>query len=472
MSTEWILLAVSILLMLACGLFVAAEFAFVTVDRATVDRAADEGQRGAAGVQKALTSLSTQLSGAQLGITLTNLAIGYLAEPALATLLRPPLSALFGLEEMAVSAIALAVALVGSTLITMLLGELIPKNLALALPLRIAVLTQFWMRGFTLAMKWPIRTLNGAANAILRFNGVEPQEELRSARSPNELRYLIRRSASEGALERPTADLVDRSIAFGDRTAADVRVARVRVRFLQAGDSAADLIRATQETGYSRFPVLGRDTDDVLGLVHLRQALTIEPERRERVRVGELVRPMARVPDTIELDPLLTELRTAPHQIALVVDEYGGTDGIVTLEDLVEEIVGEIADEHDRQAHDGAGHDGQGPEAGPQVGGSWTLSGLLRPDEVTEETGIVLPEHADYETVAGLVVHRLGRLAGPGDAVRVRGERSDRAEEFVPEPILIELRVEQVDQRRVDRLRLTVVDDDPDEADEDGGDRR
>ncbi len=466
MSTEWILLAVSILLMLACGVFVAAEFAFVTVDRATVDRAADEGQRGAAGVKKALTSLSTQLSGAQLGITLTNLAIGYLAEPAIATLLRPPLSTQFGIEEMAANAISLAVALIGSTLITMLLGELIPKNLALALPLRIAVLTQFWMRGFTMVMRWPIRLLNGAANAILRFNGVEPQEELRSARSPNELRYLIRRSASEGALERPTADLVDRSIAFGDRTAADVRVARVRVRFLQAGESAADLIRATQETGYSRFPVLGRDTDDVLGLVHLRQALMIEPGERDRVRVGELVRPLARVPDTIELDPLLTELRTAPHQVALVVDEYGGTDGIVTLEDLVEEIVGEIDDEHDRTA----------TPVHPRLGGSWTLSGLLRPDEVTEQTGIVLPEHADYETIAGLVVHRLGRIAGPGDAVRVRGERAQRAEEFVPEPVLVELRVEQVVRRRIDQLQLTVVDDDPEEADDSkgsgGGERR
>ncbi|WP_246186696.1 hemolysin family protein [Microlunatus speluncae] len=465
MSTEWILLAVSILLMLACGVFVAAEFAFVTVDRATVDRAADQNQRGAAGVQKALSSLSTQLSGAQLGITLTNLAIGYLAEPALATLLRPPLTALGVLNEMAVGAIALAVALIGSTLITMLLGELIPKNLALALPLRIAIVTQFWMRGFTRVMGWPIRWLNGAANAILRFNGIEPQEELRSARSPNELRYLIRRSASEGSLEGPTADLVDRSIAFGDRTAADVRVARVRVRFLQAGESAADLIRATRETGYSRFPVIGRDTDDVLGLVRLRQALMIEPERRDRVRVGELVEPLPRVPDTIELDPLLTELRTAPHQVALVVDEYGGTDGIVTLEDLVEEIVGEIDDEHDPQA----------TAASPKRGGSWTLSGLLRPDEVTEQTGVKLPEHADYETIAGLVVHRLGRIAGPGDAVRVRGERAERTEEFVPEPVLVELRVERVVRRRIDRLQLTVVDDDPgdpEDSAEAGEDRR
>ncbi|MFC7622346.1 hemolysin family protein [Microlunatus sp. GCM10028923] len=445
--TEWILLAVSLLLMLACGVFVAAEFAFVTVDRATVDRATQAGERGAAGVGRALSTLSTQLSGAQLGITLTNLAIGYLAEPAIATLLRRPLGGIAGLDETAIGAIALAVALFGSTVITMLLGELIPKNLALALPMRIAALTQLPMRAFTKAMAWPIRLLNGAANAILRFNGIEPQEELRSARSPNELRYLIRRSASEGALDRPTADLVDRSIAFGDRTAADVRVARVRVRFLWAGDSAADLIRATRESGHSRFPVLGRDADDVLGLVHLRQALQIEASRRDQVRLGELIQPVPRVPDTIELDPLLAELRAAPHQFALVVDEYGGNDGIVTLEDLVEEIVGEIADEHDRLATSVSAR-----------AGNWTLSGLLRPDEVTERTGIVLPEHSDYETIAGLVLHRLGRIAAPGDTVRVRGERAQRSEEFVPEPVEVELRVEQVVRRRIDRLRLTVVD--------------
>lgn len=447
--TELVLLAVSLLLMLACGVFVAAEFAFVTVDRATVDRAVSDQQRGAAGLSRALSSLSTQLSGAQLGITLTNLAIGYLAEPAIATLLRRPLGAIGVLDETAVGAISLAVALFASTVITMLLGELIPKNLALALPMRVAVLTQLPMRAFTKAMAWPIRLLNGAANRILRFNGIEPQEELRSARSSSELRYLIRRSASEGALDRPTADLVDRSIAFGDRTAADVRVARVRVRFLQAGDSAADLIRATRASGHSRFPVIGRDADDVLGLVHLRQALAIEPDRREQVRLGAVVAPVARVPDTIELDPLLAELRAAPYQFALVVDEYGGTDGIVTLEDLVEEIVGEIADEHDRLS--------TSVRAGA---GSWTLSGLLRPDEVTERTGIVLPEHADYETIAGLVLHRLGRIAAPGDAVRVRGERAQRTDEFVPEPVEVELRVEQVIRRRIDRIQLTVVGDD------------
>jgi len=454
--TEWILLALSILLMVVCGLFVAAEFAFVTVDRATVDRAEQQGERGAAGVAAALRTLSTQLSGAQLGITLTNLAIGYLAEPAMASLLRPLLVGVIGLAESAARPVSLTVALILSTVITMLLGELIPKNLALALPLRVAVATQLFMRGFTRVMGWPIRLLNGAANGILRWNGIEPQEELRSARSPSELRSLIRRSASEGALERPTAELVDRSIAFGDRTAADVRVARVRVRFLQAGEAVADLIQASRETGYSRFPVIGRDADDVLGLVHLRQALAVEPGQRDRVRVGELVRPIPRVPDSIELDPLLTELRRAPDQLALVVDEYGGTDGIVTLEDLVEEIVGEISDEHDRLA----------TPVRPRRGGSWTLSGLLRPDEVTERTGIRLPEHADYETIAGLVLHRLGRIGEPGDTVRVIGERAERADEFVPEPVLVELRVEHVARRRIDRLRLTLLQDDPEPGQE------
>ena len=239
--TEWLLLALSIVLMLTCGVFVAAEFSFVTVDRASVERAAAEGDNRAVGTLKALRSLSTQLSGAQLGITITNLVIGFLAEPALGSLLHDPIHAL-GLEGSAAKATAYAVALVLSTFITMLVGELVPKNIALALPLETAGFTQYPQRIFTKAMSWPIRLLNHLANGILRSFGVEPQEELRSARSPVELRSLVLRSAQEGALEGQTAELVARSIAFGGRTAADVRTPRVRVTFLEAKDTASDVI--------------------------------------------------------------------------------------------------------------------------------------------------------------------------------------------------------------------------------------
>ncbi|EFQ82565.1 hypothetical protein HMPREF0063_11774 [Aeromicrobium marinum DSM 15272] len=444
--TEVLLLALSLFLMFACGIFVAAEFSFVTVDRASVERAVAEGQRGALGTQAALRTLSTQLSSAQLGITITNLAIGFLAEPAIGRLLADPLASA-GLEGGAARFTGYALALGLSTVVTMLVGELVPKNIALALPLRTAAVTQLPQRWFTNVMAYPIRWLNGTANAILRSWGVEPQEELRSARSPLELRSLVLRSAQQGAIDDQTATLVARSIAFGSRTAADVRTPRVRVTFLEGRDSAEAVLEAARQTGHSRFPVIGRTPDDVVGIVHVKHAVGVPADRRRSTRIEDIAAPAATVPDSLELDPLLTLLRAQGMQMAVVVDEYGGTDGVVTLEDLVEEIVGDIADEHDRLfAHSRHRRDG-----------TWSLSGLLRPDEVFEETGVMLPEGDDYETIAGLMVSELGHLAARGDSItlEVRPPRGD--DEDDPAPLQVTLSVDRVDGRRIDRVTLTAA---------------
>ncbi|AXT85912.1 hypothetical protein C6I20_12445 [Aeromicrobium sp. A1-2] len=451
--TEWLLLATSFLLMLSCGVFVAAEFSFVTVDRATIERDAEAGDVGAQGTLLALRSLSTQLSGAQLGITMTNLAIGFLAEPAIGTILRGPLESA-GLEGGSVKGVAYGIALVLSTIVTMLVGELVPKNFALALPQRTAALTQWPQRMFTKAMAWPIRALNGMANAILRLLGVEPQEELRSARSPVELRSLVLRSAKQGAIDDETADLVARSIAFGDRTAADVRTPRVRVRFLEGRDTAHDVIEAARQTGHSRFPIIGRSPDDVLGIVHVKRAVAVAQDRRRSVRVSEIADPATIVPDSIELDPLLLVLREQGMQMAVVVDEYGGTDGVVTLEDLVEEIVGDIADEHDRLSS----------RSRHRRDGTWSLSGLLRPDEVEEQTGIALPEGEDYETIAGLILEKLGRIGARGDAVTLHLDRTPDDDGDDPEPLVVTLMIERMEGRRIDRVSLTVDDDGTEET--------
>lgn len=445
--TEWLLLAVSFALMLACGVFVAAEFSFVTVDRATVERQAQAGDRGAQGTLKALRTLSTQLSGAQLGITITNLAIGFLAEPAIGRMLENPLTSL-GLEDGSLRVASYAIGLTLSTIATMLVGELIPKNVALALPVKTAAATQFLQRAFTAAMALPIRGLNGMANKTLLWLGIEPQEELRSARSPIELQSLVLRSAEEGAIDDETAELVSRSIAFGNRTAADVRTPRVRVHFLEEKDSAHDLVEMARNTGHSKFPVIGKSPDDVIGVVHVKQAVGIEIERRRSVRLGELAEPAAIVPDTLELDPLLVQLREQNNQLAIVVDEYGGTDGVVTLEDLVEEIVGDIADEHDR-LHQHSRH---------RRDGSWSLSGLLRPDEVFAQTGIPLPEGDDYETIAGLVLDNLGRLSERGDEIILDVELPGD-DPLSTETVSVSLRVERMEGRRIDRIALTVLDE-------------
>ncbi|WP_235736083.1 hemolysin family protein [Nocardioides alcanivorans] len=442
--TEWILLGVAVLLVLACGVFVAAEFAFVTVDRSTVDRAAASGDAGAAAVQTALRSLSTQLSGAQVGITVTNLAIGYLAEPAIAGLIRDPLGSL-GVPDAAVSPTAITIALVLSTAGTMIFGELVPKNLAIALPLQTAKATARPQRAFTALMRGPIRVLNGSANFLVRRLGVEPQEELRSARSSTELASLIARSADQGTLDADTAVLMEKSVEFGTRTAAEIMTPRVRTQTLETNDRAEAVLDLARSTGHSRFPVLD-GADAVVGTVHVKHAVALPVHERPTTKIKHIMVKPIIVPDTIRLDPLLALLRRDGFQMAVVLDEYGGHAGIVTLEDVVEEIVGDIADEHDRL----------GARGRQRRDGSWSLSGLLRPDEVEDLADVSLPDSEHYDTVAGLVLQELGRIPMPGDVVEVPLPHPfvDGDEDRPPRQVAV-LKVERMDGRRIDRIRLT-----------------
>ncbi|KAB2811515.1 HlyC/CorC family transporter [Pimelobacter simplex] len=440
--TAWLLLGLAILLIFACGLFVAAEFAFVTVDRGQVDRAAADGDASAVGLQKALRTLSTQLSGAQVGITITNLAIGFLAEPAIAELLRGPLGDA-GVAESAVRPVAVALGLTLSTLLTMLIGELVPKNVAIALPLTTARLTQGPMRAFTAVCRGPIKVLNGSANAIVRRLGVEPQEELRSARSSTELASLIQHSADEGTLDADTAELMERSVEFGTRTAGEIMTPRVRTRSLETNDRASAVIALARESGNSRFPVLD-ESDAVVGTVHVKNAVALPLHERATTKVKHLMAKPIVVPDSLRLDPLLALLRAESFQMAVVLDEYGDHAGIVTLEDVIEEIVGDIADEHDRL----------GSRGRLRRDGTWSLSGLLRPDEVEDLTGVELPENEDYDTVAGLVLKVLGRIPQNGDTAVVPlplpGEDDDEPERRAV------LTVDHMDGLRIDRLSLRV----------------
>ncbi len=449
MITELLLLAAALLLILACGVFVAAEFAFVTVDRTDVERAAAEGSRRAEGVRSALGELSTQLSGAQVGITLTNLAIGLLAEPAIAELVRPGLEAI-GMPEASVTPVAVTVGLVLATVLTMIYGELVPKNLAIAAPMATAFATQRFMRTFTAVNRVPIRVLNDSANALVRRLGIEPAEELRSARSSTELASLIQRSADEGALDHETAELMERSVHFGTRTAAEIMTPRVRTRTLHQGDRAEVVIELARSTGLSRFPVLD-DEEVVVGTVHIKHAVALPPHERPTTRVKHLMAKPIVVPDSLRLDPLLALLREDGFQLAVVLDEYGGFAGIVTLEDVVEEIVGDIADEHDRMA----------ARARLRRDGSWSVSGMLRPDEVASITGFELPESEDYDTVAGLVLQLLGRIPAVGERVEVavpdRGDADEARER------LVTLTVEYMDGLRIDRLVLRAVEPTGDE---------
>jgi CBS domain containing-hemolysin-like protein len=443
-AMEWLLLAISVGLVLACGVFGAAEYSFVAVDRAAVERAANEGDRQAQGVRTALRHLSTQLSGAQVGVTVTNLAIGFLAEPAIASLLEAPLRAV-GVHGGAVAGVSVAIGLVLATVVTMIFGELVPKKMAIALPLPIARRTQGFIRGFTTLNTYPIKLLNGSANAVVRAVGVEPQEELRSARASDELASLATRSASEGTLDSETAHLVERSVAFGPRTAGEIMTPRVQMACVDATDPVSEVIELSGATGFSKFPVVKGSADNVVGSVHVKQAVAVPRSERSETLVREVMVDATVVPESLRLDPLLSLLRGEGFQMAIVSDEYGGTAGVVTLEDVVEEIVGDIADEHDRH----------GARLRQRPDGSWIVSGLLRPDEVGDATGLVLPEDEDYDTVAGLLVRELGRIPARGDQVQVPLPviiPEDDDEEPVHEHVL--MRVERMDGLRVDRISL------------------
>jgi CBS domain containing-hemolysin-like protein len=398
-------------------------------------------------VQAALRSLSTQLSGAQVGITVTNLAIGYLSEPAIAELIDGPLAAV-GTPEGLVRPIAIGAALVLSTTLTMLFGELVPKNLAIAKPMETARATQLFQRGFTAAMRYPIRVLNGSANALVRRLGIEPQEELRSARSSTELASLIQRSADQGTLDVETAELMERSVEFGTRTAGEIMTPRVRTTTVEDGDRASSVIELARQTGHSRFPVLDSD-DTVVGTVHVKHAVALPVHERATTRIRHIMAKPIVVPDSLRLDPLMQILREDGFQMAIVLDEYGGQAGIVTLEDVIEEIVGDIADEHDRL----------GARARQRRDGSWSLSGLLRPDEVEDLTGIELPDHEDYDTIAGLVLRVLGRVPEAGDVAEV--PVPDRSDPEESREQLAVLQVIHMDGLRIDRVGLRLLDGPP-----------
>ena len=456
--TEWLLLGAVVALIAANGLFVLAEFAFITVDRATVERHAEASDKRAAGLLNALTSLSTQLSGAQLGITVTSLVVGFIAEPSLAAILRGPLG-LTGWGESSVTAVSVTLALVIATFVQMVFGELVPKNWAIAEPLRMGRLIAGPQLVFVAWTSLPIRFFNGSANKILHLFGIEPTEELASARSPQELSSLVHRSGQEGTLDASTAQFVTRSIGLVGKTAADVMTPRPRVRFLSADDPVSVVLATTAETGHARFPIMGEDFDDVLGFVHFKQALGVPVEDRPRHPIRAVMVPVAQVPETMELETLLVVLREPGLQMAVVIDEYGGTAGIVTFEDLVEEIVGEIDDEQDPHVREHRRADD----------GSWILSGLLRPDEVSDIVGLQLPEAEQSETLGGLLTERLDRLPEVDDSVTVPVLNAANADgDGVMPPAEITMTVTRLDGRRVDRVRLVRVPTAPEGGDDVG----
>lgn len=405
---EWLLVLLAVILTVGTAIFVATEFALVALDRPTVQQAIDAGDTRARGVLASLRRLSTQLSAAQVGITVTTLLVGYLAQPSIGHLLEAPLAAV--LPAGSVESVAAMLALVLVTLFSMVFGELVPQFLGISAPLPTAKVVAAPVRWFSMLAKPLIWVLNGSANGFLRGMGIEPQEELSGARTPQELASLVRRSALVGTMERETAERVTRTLDFGDRTAADVMTSRVRAVSIDRTASAADVVALARQTGHSRFPVVGDDWDDVDGIVHVKRALAVPPERRVLVPVSALMVAHVTVPETIRLDALLVQLRQSGLQLAVVVDEYGGTAGLVTIEDILEEIVGEIADEYDRDE----------PGVEPIGDGGYRLPAAMHIDDVAELFDLDIDED-EVDSIGGLLTKALGRVPFAGAHAGIAG---------------------------------------------------
>ncbi len=433
--SDYLLLLFGVLLVVGTGLFVASEFAIINLDRVDLESRRSAGEKGLDLSIRAVSTTATQLSSAQLGITLTVLLTGFVSEPALSRLLYPSLSNL-GLSESGTEVFATVVAMTIATVASFLLGELVPKNMALSAPKKVLKAVAPFQLGFTFIFKFLIVFLNNNGNFILRRFGIEPKEELSVARSAEELTSLVRRSASLGTLESDTAKLIEKTLTLTSLLASDIMTPRPQMHTLEREQSAKDLIDLARESGHSRFPILGEDSDDIVGVAHVKQAVAIPPQRRAQVPVSAIMVEPVRVPETMPLDRLILTLRGRGLQFGVVVDEYGGTAGIATLEDAVEELIGDLSDEHDRtKAHIVQYSDG-----------SASFSGLARPGEL-REIGLKISDDEDYDTIAGFVMSELGKIPQDGDVVELPTGQ---------------LKVIRMDGRRVDRIKYQPSEEDND----------
>ncbi|MCF2527739.1 hemolysin family protein [Yinghuangia soli] len=430
-----------VVLTVGTGFFVAQEFAYVAADRAELRRRAESGDRGAERALAVTRRLSFMLSGAQLGITITTLLVGFIAEPALSVVLSPALDPL-GLPSGAEKAVTLALGFGLATGIQMVLGELIPKNWGIAEPERVGVLLARPTLAYLKVMGPCIRMFDNLANRLVRALGIEPVEEIHGGATTEELGHIVAEADREGDLDHELSDMLQRAIAFGDLTVDQVMVPRPDVIRVRADTTAADLIALVQECGHSHYPVVGDRVDDIVGVVGVADLLAVDPAHADDVLVGSIARQPLLIPDTAGLSSLLEQLRAVDEEFAIVLDEHGGLAGIVTYEDVAEELVGEIADESDVEAV---------MDACPEDGW-WRLDAVLRVDEVERIIGTELPE-GPYDTLGGLVIARLGRLPEVGDRVTIP-DPDELLDADEPVPTVVEIEVLTVERHVPELVRV------------------
>jgi CBS domain containing-hemolysin-like protein len=416
------LLAIAFLIA-ANSAFVAAEFGLLTVGRARLEAMSAEGDRGAGRVLQSVRRLSFHLSGAQLGITWSSLAVGAIIEPTVGVPLSQLIARLPFIPQASALEISLALVLVVATAVQMVVGELIPKNVAIALPMKTALVFTPPLRLHNSLLGPLISFLNGSANAFLRMIGIQPREDLEGIRTLGELDLLIESSFEERAVDEVSFDLLRSSITFASKSVREAMVPRVDVIGISKSASLQELAKLHADTGHSRLPVFTHDLDDASHVVYVKDVLSVQPPKRDSAKVSSIMHNAFVALETLRLRPLLAEMRSSGFHMALVADEYGSLTGIITLDDILEQIVGGLSEEDD---HISIRPDG------------FIIPGDLAIGELEERTGLSLPE-GDYVTVAGFLIASAGKLPVPGERVHHDG--------WV-------LEVVEASQRRIERIKV------------------
>lgn len=427
-----------LLLVLANGFFVATEFALVSVRRTRVQQLAAEGHRQAKQVLGELNHLDTYIAATQLGITMASLALGWIGEPAVATLIEPVIRSLTFIPEGSREALTHTISFaIGFSLITTLhivVGELAPKSLALQRPEQTAMFAARPIHLFYLALRPAIIGLNTIGNAVVRLLGVEPASGHQLVQSAEELRLAVDASREAGLVQDAAHDLVDRALLFPDLEARHAMVPRTEMTAVPVNASLQAVLQGAMTSGHSRLPVYEGDIDNIVGVIDVKKLwpllLADQPNATTPIHLAELMTNVLAVPETSKASDLLPRLRAAEAPFAIVIDEYGGTAGLITLVDLVESLVGEIVDEGDPAGRNGS----------RTADGSYTLDGLTTLLEAKEFYDLDLEDDADLKSVGGYVFSRLGRPAVIGDEVSTSHG--------------LILRVEELDGLRVARVRV------------------
>lgn len=395
---------IGVALLLTNGAFVAAEIGLLAARRRRLEEAAEGGDRRAQRALKAHGELSVTFSAAQLGITMSSLGLGAVAEPAIQALLIDLLEDT-AVPDGAIPALSLTAALCLVVFLHMVVGEMAPKNLAIARPEQVALRSIRPFAAFIFVLRPLIVFLNAMANLLVRLVRVEPVDERQLVHTPEELALALAESQDLGTIAPMDARMMGAALRLAAIDAEAAMTPRVDVHAVSDEATLAEVLSVAAETGHTRIPVFHEDLDHIVGLVHVKDALIRDDDDQQRLTVTDLLRPISAVPESRDLEQLLRDMLDASSHAVVVVDEFGGTAGLVTLEDVIEELVGEIADEFDEQQ-----------QAHRPMERSWVVPGTLRRDEVERLTGLQLDE-GETETVSGFLVERLGRLVEVGDRV-------------------------------------------------------